>query len=45
MEWMQQVTPLSQPLGESVSALRETAGRLEVGQARLRQALERLKLS
>jgi DNA repair ATPase RecN len=43
MEWMQQVTPLSQPLGESVSALRETAGRLEVAHGRLLELAARLR--
>jgi DNA repair ATPase RecN len=43
MDWMQQVTPLSQPLGESVSALREASERLESGHARLREALARFR--
>jgi DNA repair ATPase RecN len=43
MEWLQQVTPLSRPLGESVAALREAGARLEDGHARLLEAIERLR--
>lgn len=43
MDWMQQVTPLSRPLSESVSALREAAERLEAGHTRLLEAIERLE--
>jgi len=42
MDWMEQVTPLSRPLGESVASLRAAEGRLDAATVRLLDLIDRL---